>query len=342
MAAAAALSGIGDRSIVGILCQSLRSADEDIRRKASRSLVRVFDAEAVEPLCAALKDGIIDVREAAAEALGRIGDSRAVEPLCSVLEDEWIGVRIKALKALEGIADERAVGPLCEVIMDESGFHTVAVRTLGRIGDPRAVNALYLTWERCYQCSFNKNDIQSKEYEAEAREAAEALSKMGRHFEERLLSALRAASLGSHVREGIADLLDSMGAVLNEEDKVWYMIARGSCNELISLGADAVGPLCTVLADSFTGRQAVEALVKIGADSVELLCGILKEKDFELKARAAEALIKLYREGNIEDRCKKKILSQKDIILTLHADISSECGYHEDKGVYRGDMEFLK
>ena len=177
-AAFSALVTIG-APCVPALVATLKDDKFSVRTDAAKALGQIGDARAVEPLIATLRDSKEPVREAAAEALDRLGWSpdsgeaeaaywvakarwdkcvgdAAVGRLIAVLEDRsdsfssrpvpWGAVG--AVKALGRIADPRAVEPLIAVLEDRSdslSFDRVregAAEALGRIGDPRAVDPL--------------------------------------------------------------------------------------------------------------------------------------------------------------------------------------------------------
>ena len=82
------------------------------------------------------------MRFEAASALGDIGDSRCVEPLMGSLNDSH---RIKevAIRSLGKIGDPRALPTLIDAVQDENWeIRSMAARSLGQIGDPSATEAL--------------------------------------------------------------------------------------------------------------------------------------------------------------------------------------------------------
>ena len=163
-----ALVAIG--SVAGeSLVAALGNQDPKVRKAAVMALGRIGDARAVEAVVAALEDQDGEVQWAAIESLGQLGDYRATEPLIAMLNDR--GLHAAAVAALGAIGDPRAVEPLIadldylfqgwsvasalEAIGEPSvtsliavlRSHSVSARqeasvTLGRIGDPRAVEPL--------------------------------------------------------------------------------------------------------------------------------------------------------------------------------------------------------
>lgn len=171
-AAAAILASIGDERVLSPLLSALNSRDWIVRMHAAQALGRVRNTETVEALIPLLQDKVKAVREETATALAAIGDAaipclvqalkhedwlvrlhaveslgkarspRAVEPLLSVLFNDCdSAVREDAVRALGDIGDASAVDHLC-MAMREPGLRTVAVESLGRIGNPCVVPVL--------------------------------------------------------------------------------------------------------------------------------------------------------------------------------------------------------
>jgi HEAT repeat protein len=167
-AASEALGQAHDRRAVGPLIDVLREHDS-ASASAARALGALGDARAVEPLAAELSNEHLwwEARKEAAIALGRIGDARAVEPLAAALRDRDDKIRSAAAEALTQLAvpddlatdawylvAERnweaafalgsiAVEPLVLVALTDKDKNAAdAARTLGKIGDARAVEAL--------------------------------------------------------------------------------------------------------------------------------------------------------------------------------------------------------
>lgn len=86
-----------------------------------------------------------DRRRAAVVKLGMIGGDRAVHALIQAVENhqEDLIVRGRAALMLGKLKDDRAVAPLIRAL-DAPGFQTPyhAAQALGKIGDPRAIDAL--------------------------------------------------------------------------------------------------------------------------------------------------------------------------------------------------------
>jgi HEAT repeat protein len=166
------LASIADSRVLAPLIESLKNSDWIVRMQAARALGRINDQASVPHLIPLLQDKVKAVREEASTALAAIGEpalpalrdatthgdwlvrlhavealgktksSLAVEPLLSLLfNDHDSAVREDAVRALGEIGDPQAVEHLFTV-MREPGLRTVAVEVLGQIGDPRAVPVL--------------------------------------------------------------------------------------------------------------------------------------------------------------------------------------------------------
>jgi HEAT repeat protein len=83
-----------------------------------------------------------NVRFEAASALGDIGDSRCVEPLMGSLNDTHHKKEV-AIRSLGKIGDPQALPTLIDALQDENWeIRSMAARSLGQIGDSSATEAL--------------------------------------------------------------------------------------------------------------------------------------------------------------------------------------------------------
>ncbi len=141
MHAAKSLSRIQHAGTVEPLIPLLQDKVKAVREETTAALAAIGDA-AIPSLVDALQHETWLVRLHAVESLGKTRSRQAVEPLLSVMfNDRDSAVREDAVRALGEIGDPRAVEHLITA-MREPGLRTLAVETLGRIGDPRAVPAL--------------------------------------------------------------------------------------------------------------------------------------------------------------------------------------------------------
>jgi HEAT repeat protein len=166
--ASAALSSLGSEGMDHLLA-GLKSWSKDTRLGIIEALGEMHNPAAVVPLILLLSDRNSEIRWEAALALGEIGDTRAVPPLKDALRDRDRYVRYGASAALEKLGwtpsdreeyalllngkqdweslaemGDAAIGPLSISATDlETAVRIQAVKTLGRIGDQKAIPALY-------------------------------------------------------------------------------------------------------------------------------------------------------------------------------------------------------
>ncbi|NTV00420.1 MAG: HEAT repeat domain-containing protein [Methanoregulaceae archaeon] len=166
--ASAALSSLGSEGMDHLIA-GLKSWSKDTRLGIIEALGEIRSPEAVDPLIPLLKDESNEIRWEAALALGEIGDTRAIPPLKEALSDKDRYVRYGASAALEKLMwapssheeyalllngkqewdslaemGESAIGPLSISATDlETAVRIKAVKTLGNIGNQKAIPALY-------------------------------------------------------------------------------------------------------------------------------------------------------------------------------------------------------
>ena len=103
LAAALALSSLGDAQTVEPLIKLLNDKDWEIRRAALESLGKLGDTRAFPSVAKHLDDADKEVREVAADALGNVGNESIVEKLVFTMVDAHSGVRQAAARALTRI-----------------------------------------------------------------------------------------------------------------------------------------------------------------------------------------------------------------------------------------------
>jgi hypothetical protein len=121
-------------------------------------LVRNSEAGVADKLMNDLRSRNPAVREEAAQKLGDLKDPIAVDPLIVILrKDKDRNVRWRAEDALVNIGAP-AVEPLIKMLNDDSWrARRRAVRTLGKIRDPRAIDALVVSMKRDEDCYVRKS-----------------------------------------------------------------------------------------------------------------------------------------------------------------------------------------
>ncbi|MGD8280763.1 MAG: HEAT repeat domain-containing protein [Gemmatimonadota bacterium] len=114
----AILGEIGGDGALELVTSALANTDFRVRREAIAALAKLGDDDSVQLVMASLEDPDPTVRAAAAEVAGRLGIDRALRPILSLLDDEDLEDDVKVQ------------------------VHTQALRALGHLGDPGAVQAI--------------------------------------------------------------------------------------------------------------------------------------------------------------------------------------------------------
>ena len=140
--AAWALGEIGDRRAIPPLVAAMGDPDPEVRKYATRSLVK-FGREATVALIAALDHPSPELRHYAVRALGEIRDERSVEPLLAA------GGKVDRdvyLWALGRLGDPRGFAAVAAAVDDpDPEVRLAAIQALRDLGDPRAVPLLTRT-----------------------------------------------------------------------------------------------------------------------------------------------------------------------------------------------------
>jgi HEAT repeat protein len=258
------------------------------------------------------------VRQDAAKALGELGDRRAVEPLILALRDENINWRVA--RALGKIGDARAFDPLL------AGLGSF------RYQDPfvLALGDLCATVKEPRLCSLAAEPLLSV---LDSRDqdlrwcAAVALGKLGSLLEDDALCARLIAALESHLNDRSDNpkknvylaAAHSLGMIrtaqairhlpaVNEKDAHERMAALAALEQA-----------GVALKDRNDKSAVIEALGMIGPTAVEPLIAVLPEANADQRLAIVTALCELYKHGNLNDKQKAVLLSQKKYFLS-HTD----------------------
>ncbi len=283
------------KSAVMPLIMLLGDRNRAVRKAAVQALGLLADSRAVEPLITALQDRNHSVRRAAAEALGHLGFPQAREPLARVLYDEDTQVRTEAAYALTSNGwqpgEQAKIALLVEtleaVLQDKNRqARAKAVRALGTIGNPRAMDALFLA-------------LQDKDafvwYEA-----ATALTFYGAMALSPLLTLLHeetstwAAATCALGKIGDPRAVEPLLTVLRNGDQRTRVSAIEALGEIRDQRAiEALLPLLQD-EDPRVRRITVEALGNIGDPHlIEPLRSLLQDPIFSTRQRCAHILAKL-------------------------------------------------
>lgn len=282
-AAAAILSAIGDGRVLDPLIEGLSSADWIVRMHAAKALGRIGEARAAPALMPLLQDKVKAVRAEAANALAAMGEA-AVPLLVEALKhDQWL-VRLHAVEALGRIRSSGAVEPLLRVLFNDpdAAVREDAARSLGEIGDPRAVEFL-LT-------AMREPGLRTR--------AIEALGKIG---DRRAVSALIAVVSGTD--RPASDRPDLRQAGCGESSLGKELFAMEAAVKALGQIRDhaSIPTLVVALQNTVVRADAAAALGGFGPPAVPPLLEVLKkERDENILYYAKEALARLgWRPGRI-------------------------------------------
>jgi len=353
VAAAKALGKYHDSRAVEPLITALKD-DESVwvRVRAAKAFCIIRDRRAIDPLIGALKDKDRPVRETAALALGNIGDSRAVEPLVDALEDEDWGDPAFASEALDlldwepdqGVAGAwfwvtkqnwhmaKAIGPPAIKPLSYARNQNIAIlekevspearcsaaKALGEIGNPQDMEILKavisnrnLDHTKRYpdgeEYSYSKVRIAALEAfgQAEGSKAAPLLASILKNHKEPSLLRMAAAKTLGIICDSCA--IESLIATLDDND---YYVSYYALDALCKIG----------------GSRAVRPLVNIL---------VSEAASWEKRKSAAIALIRIYKEGTLDEELSKLILAQRKVITSPHTDkrIDGCPVTHKDSGI---------
>lgn len=145
---------LADKNALQRLIPFLAHDAESVRASVVLALAKIRGKGVVSQLLPLLKQEQSPVvRLAIIEALGACGDRTALEPLVAIKQDpgEDDKIKIGATFAIDRVTggEQPAVDQLVEYLIDSKHPHTriEAARTLGKLGDPRAITPLIAALE---------------------------------------------------------------------------------------------------------------------------------------------------------------------------------------------------
>ena len=248
----------------------LKAKIDDSRAKLSAAADK---AEAkLESLKREGQDKVKAVREETAHALAQIGEPAIPCLLETLAHEDWL-VRLHTVEALGKIKSSTVVDPLLRVMFNDrdSAIRVDAARSLGELGDPRAVEFLIT--------AMRDEDIRPI--------AIEALGKIGdRRAVPVLIGVITGTGRPANSRpiHGCGDRWDS------------EMLAQEAAVKALALIKDeaTMPTLIAALQNTMVREEAATALVAFGAPAIPLLRAVLKkEQDENIQYHAKEALTKL-------------------------------------------------
>lgn len=292
-----------------------------VRLAAIKTLGEIGHVRAVETLIFAIKYQSEDMVAEVATALGKIGDPRAVKHLLKACKrwrnDEVCAAVIEALAMI----GEDAVTPLAHAVTgNDWDMQACAIKALGRIGDPRAVNLLLQAGKRTRRDATCRSiaqalaamgapavesiigEYQGNESEASNTVVVEALMEIGRPAVNSLIEMLthedphtrhRAVKLLQHFDD--SRITEKLVPALQDP----FHPVRAAAAEVLGI----IGDICVVPSliaslkdvDHQVNAAASGALVMIGAPAVEPLVRLFLDsgQDDRVRGAAAAAIVKI-------------------------------------------------
>ena len=253
--ASAILAAIADERVLAPLIKALLSGDWIVRMHAAKALGRVRNADTVEPLIPLLQDTVKAVREEAVAALAAIGDAAIPSLVTALRHEDWL-VRLHAVESWGKAQAKRAVEPLLSVLFNDqdSAVREDAVRALGEIGDPRAVEYLFTAMR-------------------EPRLRTLAVEALGRIGDARAVPVLIDVLSGVSPPQATRTVA-GCGDQWNEE-----AMTQGAAARALGMIGDerAIPSLVAALNQTFTRVEAATALAKFGAKVIPFLLPLLND-----------------------------------------------------------------
>lgn len=267
--ASAVLATIADERVLPQLITALRSEDWIVRMHAAKALSRVRNADTVAPLIPLLQDKVKAVREEAVAALAAIGEAAIPSLLEALQHDEWL-VRLHAVESLGKTRSHRAVEPLLSALFNDrdSAVREDAVRALGEIGDPQAIDYLFT--------AMREPSLRTL--------AVEALGRIG---DPRAVPALIDVVIGGRPPETTRTVA-GCGDQWNEE----FITQGAAVRALGTIGDErAIPALVAALGPTQTRAEAAASLPKFGSKVVPFLVPLLSDsQDDNIRFHVREAL----------------------------------------------------
>ena len=298
--------------------------------------------DAVDELSAALEVNDWYVNEQCAILLGQIGDRRAVEPLIKRLRPGYGHLMVVIVDALAALGDARAVPKLLTLLnQNVKGLPEAAAKAIVKVSDQSSIELLMEKLDQVDPLI--------------RRTAINALVQVGQVSVEPLVQSL--GSQNWSTRFAHAEALYQLGWQPDDSPAgVAYCVLREDWGGCVAVGPPAIDHLVATLhSPSWTMREGaldaldqigdghpavLEALIKIlGDPSPEVRCKALsilgrlgdaraisplishlKNKSWEERRAAAEALVTLYHSGKLHEGNRKSVLAYQQHITQPHRD----------------------
>ncbi len=147
-AAVEVLNEVGDERSIKFLLNAIKDSDWWVRTRAADALGKIGGPRVINAALSLVNDRDEDVRRTAIEILNQTRDERAVNHLIEATRDSDWWVSERAVDALGAMANRKAVPRLIEMMGTNPKSVPTVVRALGRIGDPRAMDAIMSALDR--------------------------------------------------------------------------------------------------------------------------------------------------------------------------------------------------
>ena len=147
-AAVEVLNEVGDERSVKHLLQAIKDDDWWVRSRAADALGKIGGPRVINAALSLVNDRDEEIRRTAIEILNQTRDERAVMHLIEATRDEDWWVSERAVDALGAMSSRKAVPRLMEMLSTSPKSVSTVVRALGKIADPRAVEAVITTLAR--------------------------------------------------------------------------------------------------------------------------------------------------------------------------------------------------
>lgn len=319
------------------LIRAIQGADQASRLFSIRALGRIASPDAIAPLVAMLKDSDEILRAAAASALEDAGAPQAIDPLLQAIRDRDRTVRKAVTRALGRTQDSRAVLPVIAVLRSrDKEMVDTAADALVLLGAASVPDLLPL---------LSEPDSSTQEM------VGKVLVKIGSPAVLPLIALLRDAPFPTN------RLAVQLLGEIRDPRAVWPLTNVLGSPDLAISAINALGQIgdsraVRILLDQLNAysepvqRAAALALGSIGdPQALEPLLQLLRASDRQTRVEAANALLRMYRSGNLDLSQKRKILEQQDRFTERHNDVGShqdearnpdwhtDLSMHEDTGI---------
>jgi len=282
----------GYREAAGALTSFLKSRNKGLRIQACKALGLLKSRENVVNLILQLKSSYPEIRDAAAEGLVSIG-TPCVEPLVKALFSKYWRVRQKASEVLSKVAVNNIL-PIAKVLAEKNeDARFWAARTLGEIGDIRAVKPL-LALLPGTASEVREAFIEALARIGDQRAIPELVKCLGDRDDRICKRAARA--LGDFGSQAIPHLIEALGSMT-------YNVRKFASLALEMTGNEAIDSLVELLDDPNPdkGYWAARTLGKMGSRAVDPLREMLNASSSEVRILAINALRDLGSRESVPD-----------------------------------------